>query len=99
MKDRGIKKMPKCSWIEGHKMVHVFLCRRQITSIDKGDLCKVGEIGLEDEGGKVSSRFKNLLNAVEGWEKELFLCHHGETLAIAFGLLNMPHGTTIRPLS
>ncbi|XP_057873988.1 pentatricopeptide repeat-containing protein At4g13650-like [Cryptomeria japonica] len=24
MKDRGIKKIPGCSWIEGHKMVHAF---------------------------------------------------------------------------
>ncbi|XP_059068286.1 pentatricopeptide repeat-containing protein At4g30700-like [Cryptomeria japonica] len=39
---------------------------------------------------------RHLLSDVEEEEKELFLCHHSEKLAIAFGLLNTPAGTTIR---
>ncbi|XP_057837805.2 pentatricopeptide repeat-containing protein At4g18520, chloroplastic-like [Cryptomeria japonica] len=52
MKDRGIKKSPGCSWIEGHKMVHAFCVG------DTEELSKVGEIGLGDEGSRVISRFK-----------------------------------------
>lgn len=37
-----------------------------------------------------------MLNDVEEEEKELFLCHHSEKLAIAFGLLISSSGTTIR---
>lgn len=36
------------------------------------------------------------LNDVEVEEKELFLFHHSEKLAVAFGLLKTPPGTTIR---
>ncbi|XP_057837437.2 pentatricopeptide repeat-containing protein At2g13600 isoform X2 [Cryptomeria japonica] len=76
MKDRGIKKIPGCSWIEGHKMVHTFLSRRQITSTDKRDPCKAGKISLGDEGSRVFPNSKQLVNDVEEEEKESFLCHH-----------------------
>jgi hypothetical protein len=57
MKDKGIKKIIACSYIEGHKMVHPFLYKRYITSTNMGDLCKIREIGL------ANSRI--LLNVVE----------------------------------
>ncbi|XP_059069450.1 pentatricopeptide repeat-containing protein At2g39620-like [Cryptomeria japonica] len=37
MKDRGIKKIPGCSWIENHKMVHVF-CAGDRSHSQTGDL-------------------------------------------------------------
>ena len=39
---------------------------------------------------------RNLLNDVEEEKKESFVGYHSEILAIAFGLLNTPPGTTIR---
>ncbi|XP_057816410.1 pentatricopeptide repeat-containing protein At4g02750-like [Cryptomeria japonica] len=46
MKDRGIKKIPGCSWIEGHKMVHAF-CIGDRSHPDPRDICKVGESAWE----------------------------------------------------
>ncbi|XP_057834759.2 pentatricopeptide repeat-containing protein At2g03880, mitochondrial [Cryptomeria japonica] len=43
MKDRGIKKIPGCSWIEGHKMVH-FFCVGDRSHPQNIDPYKVGEI-------------------------------------------------------
>ena len=39
---------------------------------------------------------RQLPNDVEEEEKEVFLCHHNEKLAIVFGLLDIPLATTIR---
>jgi pentatricopeptide repeat protein len=46
MKERGIIKLPGCSWIESYKMVHAFLCRRQTIPMGVGYLCKDGETCL-----------------------------------------------------
>lgn len=37
-----------------------------------------------------------VLHDVEEEQKEQILCHHSEKVAIAFGLINTPPGTTIR---
>jgi len=68
----------------------MLLCSRQITSTDKRDICKVGEIGLEDESSKVFSKFKIFIEFYGRIGKIII------SVAIAFGLLNMPHGATIR---
>lgn len=39
---------------------------------------------------------RHALNDVEEEEKELFLYHHSEKLAITYGLINSHAGTTIR---
>ncbi|XP_057871944.2 pentatricopeptide repeat-containing protein At1g15510, chloroplastic isoform X2 [Cryptomeria japonica] len=58
MKDRGIIKIPGCSWIEVHKIIHTF-CVGDRSHPDTGDLCnKFREIGLLDEGNREFSRFK-----------------------------------------
>ncbi|XP_057862781.2 putative pentatricopeptide repeat-containing protein At3g49142 [Cryptomeria japonica] len=96
MQDREVKKVPGCSWIEDHKMIHVF---------SVGDRSHPQTQEIYEELEKLSWRMKlagyfpdskHVLNDVEEEEKELFLCHHSEKLAIAFGLLNTPPGTTIR---
>ena len=61
-----------------------------------GELCKIGEIGLENEGNKVFLDSRLLLNVVEQKKKESFIFHHSENLPIAFGLLNMAPSTTIK---
>ncbi|KAH9288084.1 hypothetical protein KI387_032201 [Taxus chinensis] len=56
MKERGIQKIPGCSWIDGHQMARAFLCRIQITPT--GNLCEVGEFVLGDEDSILFSSFK-----------------------------------------
>ncbi|XP_057862799.2 pentatricopeptide repeat-containing protein At5g48910 [Cryptomeria japonica] len=96
MKDRDIKKVPGCSWIEGHKTVHTFLVGDRSHPQTKEIYEKLEELSqeLKAEGYLPDSR--HVANDVEDEEKELFLCHHSEKLAIAFGLLNTSPGTTIR---
>ncbi|XP_059069395.1 pentatricopeptide repeat-containing protein At3g24000, mitochondrial-like [Cryptomeria japonica] len=96
MKDRGIKKIPGCSWIESHKMVHAFCVGDRSHPQTKEIYEELEKLAWEMKAAGYFPDSKRLLNAVEEEEKELFLCHHSEKLAIAFGLLNTPLGTTIR---
>ncbi|XP_057836797.2 putative pentatricopeptide repeat-containing protein At3g13770, mitochondrial isoform X1 [Cryptomeria japonica] len=96
MKDRGIKKIPGCSWIEEHKMVHAF-CAGDRTHPQTQEIhAKLEKLAWEMKAAGYFPDSRHLLNDVEEEEKESFLCHHSEKLAIAFGLLNTPPGTTIR---
>ncbi|XP_059066116.1 pentatricopeptide repeat-containing protein At2g22070 [Cryptomeria japonica] len=57
---------------------------------------KLDELSQDMKAAGYFPGSRHALNDVEEEEKELFLCHHSEKLAIAFGLLNTPPGTTIR---
>ncbi|XP_057820359.2 pentatricopeptide repeat-containing protein At4g02750-like isoform X2 [Cryptomeria japonica] len=96
MEDRGIKKMPGCSWIEVHKTIHVFCVGDRSHPQTQEIYAKLEDLSwqMKTEGYMPDKR--HALNDVEEEEKELFLCHHSEKLAIVFGLLNTSTGTTIR---
>ncbi|XP_057873705.2 pentatricopeptide repeat-containing protein At4g30700-like [Cryptomeria japonica] len=96
MKDKEIKKIPGCSWIEGHKMVHAFCVGDRSHPQTQEIYAKLEQLSWEMKAAGYIADSRHVLNDVEGEEKELFLCHHSEKLAIAFGLLNAPPGTTIR---
>ncbi|XP_059067597.1 pentatricopeptide repeat-containing protein At4g30700 [Cryptomeria japonica] len=57
---------------------------------------KVEKLALEMKAAGYFPDSRQSLNDVVEEEKELFLSHHSEKLAIAFGLLNEPNRTTIR---
>ncbi|XP_057853782.1 pentatricopeptide repeat-containing protein At3g12770-like [Cryptomeria japonica] len=96
MRDRGIKKIPGCSWIEGQKMVHAFCAGDRSHPQTQEIYAKLEELSWEMRVAGYFSDSRHLLNDVEEEEKDLFLCHHSEKLAIAFGLLNTFPGTSIR---
>ncbi|XP_057816438.2 pentatricopeptide repeat-containing protein At3g12770-like [Cryptomeria japonica] len=96
MKDREIKKIPGCSWIEGHKMVHAFCVGDRSHPQTQEIYAKLEKLALDMKAAGYSPDSNHSLNDVEEEERELFLCHHSEKLAIAFGLLNNPPGTIIR---
>ncbi|XP_057873023.2 pentatricopeptide repeat-containing protein At4g30700-like [Cryptomeria japonica] len=96
MEDRGIKKIPGCSWIEHQKMVHVFCVGDRSHPQAQEIYAKLEKLAWEMKMVGYFSDSRRLLNDVEDEERELFLCHHSEKLAIVFGLLNTPPGTTIR---
>lgn len=96
MKRAGVKKEPGCSWIEFGDEVHRFLAGDQLHP--QSDRLYTF---LED----LSERMKKdgyvpdtscVLHNVNEDEKQNLLCGHSERLAIAFGILNTPPGTTIR---
>eukprot|EP01018_Ginkgo_biloba_P004466 Gb_36636 [translate_table: standard] len=96
MKDRGVKKEPGFSWIEVKNRTHSFVV---------GDRWHPQKEEIYSMLEKLAGQMKiagyvpdtNLvLQNVEPQQKEHFLGHHSEKLAIAFGLLSTPSGTTIR---
>ncbi|XP_059073199.1 pentatricopeptide repeat-containing protein At1g08070, chloroplastic-like [Cryptomeria japonica] len=96
MKDRGVTKIPGCSWIEGHKMVHAF-CVGDRSHPQTREICaELEKLALEMKAAGYFPDSRHLSNDVEEEEKEFFLSRHSEKLAIDFGLLNTPPGTTIR---
>ncbi|XP_057845433.2 pentatricopeptide repeat-containing protein At4g02750-like isoform X2 [Cryptomeria japonica] len=96
MKDRGIKKMPGCSWIEVHKTVHVFSAGDRSHPQTQAIYTKLEELSCEMKAAGYILDSVPAVNNIEEEEKELFTCHHSEKLAMAFGLLNTPPGRTIR---
>lgn len=96
MKDMGVRKEPGCSWIEAGDEVHKFMSG-DASHPQSADLHRLLE-ELSDKmrkEGYVPDTSCVLYNVREE-EKEWLLCGHSERLAIAFGILNTPPGTTIR---
>ncbi|KAK7825338.1 pentatricopeptide repeat-containing protein [Quercus suber] len=96
MKEMGVRKEPGCSWIELGDEVHKFLA---------GDVLHPQSKLLHGFLETLSERMRKVgyvpdtscvLHNIDEEEKETLLCGHSEKLAIAFGILNSPPGTTIR---
>ncbi|WOH06957.1 hypothetical protein DCAR_0626386 [Daucus carota subsp. sativus] len=96
MMNMGVRKEPGCSWIEFEDEVHKFIA---------GDGSHPQSKQLHEFLETLSDKLKKggyvpdtscVLHNVNEDEKENLLCSHSERLAIAFGLLNSPPGTTIR---
>ncbi|XVF46081.1 hypothetical protein PTKIN_Ptkin02bG0259500 [Pterospermum kingtungense] len=96
MKEMGVRKDPGCSWIEFGDEVHKFIA---------GDASHPQSEQLHGFIETLSEKMRKegyvpdtscVLHNVDEEEKETLLCGHSEKLAIAFGILNSPPGTTIR---
>ncbi|KAG9446717.1 hypothetical protein H6P81_012845 [Aristolochia fimbriata] len=96
MNERGIKKTPGCSLIEVDGVIHELFAEDTDHPLSKEIYDKVEEmverIKLE---GFVPNTSEARFDAEED-EKETSVSHHSEKLTIAFGLLKMEPGTTIR---
>ncbi|XP_020586597.1 pentatricopeptide repeat-containing protein At2g02980, chloroplastic [Phalaenopsis equestris] len=97
MSERGVAKVPGCSSIEVDSKVHEFFAgdgkhpdsnevRRMVDEVME----ELKAVGYVPDTGKV--RHVDLTEE----EKEESLRYHSEKLAIAFGLMKTPPGTTIR---
>ncbi|KAH9311010.1 hypothetical protein KI387_026045, partial [Taxus chinensis] len=84
MKDRGVKKVPGCSWIEVHKALHAFCVGDRSHPQTQDIYAKLEELSLEMKAAGYVSDTRSALNDVEEEEKQSLLCHHSEKLAIAF---------------
>lgn len=96
MEHRGIKKEPGCSWIEVNRRIHTFIMgdnsHPQINCVDK-ELKQIIR-RLKEVGYIPDTNF--VLQDLEGEQMEDSLQYHSEKLAIAFGIMSLPHGQTIR---
>ncbi|CAN4086410.1 unnamed protein product [Withania somnifera] len=96
MTDRGIKKMPGCSLIEMHGIVHEFVAGDLSHPQSKSIYTKLAELIEELKfAGYVPDTSEVSLDIGEE-EKENSLNRHSEKLAIAFGLINSEPGSAIR---
>lgn len=93
---QGLKKNPGCSWIVTRGQLNIFVANdsshpqvKKIESLLKRLRAKMNEEGLHPK-----TRYA-LINA-DDMEKEIALCGHSEKLAMAFGMLSLSPGQTIR---
>ncbi|KAF7803289.1 pentatricopeptide repeat-containing protein DOT4, chloroplastic [Senna tora] len=94
---KRLKKSPGCSWIEAKGKFNIFVAgdiasHPQAKRIET--LLKKLRIRMKNEGYFPNMKYA-LINA-DDMEKEVALCGHSEKLAMAFGILNLPRGSTIR---
>ncbi|GER56915.1 pentatricopeptide repeat-containing family protein [Striga asiatica] len=96
MKEMGVRKEPGCSWIEFDDGVHKFVAGDKLHAQSERIYEFLGDlfVRMKEEGYVPDTSC--VLHDVDEQEKESLLCGHSERLAIAFGLLNAPPGTTIR---
>ncbi|XP_047333978.1 pentatricopeptide repeat-containing protein At3g57430, chloroplastic [Impatiens glandulifera] len=96
MKELGVRKEPGCSWIELDDEVHKFTaCDGSHSEIEKiRSFLETMSEKMKKEGYVPDTSC--VLHNVDEDEKENILCGHSEKLAIAFGLMNTPAGSTIR---
>ncbi|KAL4183506.1 hypothetical protein AMTRI_Chr11g155480 [Amborella trichopoda] len=96
LRSKGLKKTPGCSLIEIDGEVHAFIVGNtdhpEIDEIYK--MLKHLILEIQVVGYVPDTKF--VVQDVPNDVKEEILCHHSEKLAIAFGLLRTPPGTTIR---
>lgn len=92
----GMRKTPGCSWIEVKNKIHAFMAG------DKSHPCyeKIREamevlMELMENEGYVPDT-SEVHHDVEEEQKKYLVCSHSERLAIVFGIINTPSGTTIR---
>jgi hypothetical protein len=95
MKEMGVRKEAGCSWIEFGDEVHKFVAGDG-SHPQSEQLHGFLEILLEKMKKEMYVPDTScVLHNVGEEEKETLLCGHSEKLAIAFGILNTPPGTTI----
>ncbi|XP_077220250.1 pentatricopeptide repeat-containing protein At3g12770-like isoform X2 [Tasmannia lanceolata] len=93
---KGLKKEPGCSFIEFNKSIHRFLVGDKSHCQTEDIYAKLEELSVQlKEAGYIPDT-SSVFYDVEEDVKEKMLWHHSERLAIAFALLNLPSGMTIR---
>ncbi|KAJ0048202.1 hypothetical protein Pint_15544 [Pistacia integerrima] len=96
MREKGIKKTPGCSLIELDGEIYEFFAEDNVCSHSK-EIYKAAENMIKKikSAGYIPNTADARLDAEED-DKEAAVAHHSEKLAIAFGLIKTPPGTTIR---
>lgn len=96
MRERGIKKTPACSWIEVKNRVHCFWAGDEShPHYEKiNQALNVLMEQMEKEGYVADT--SPVLHDVDEDQKSSLLRSHSERLAMAYGIISTPAGTTIR---
>ncbi|TVU36462.1 hypothetical protein EJB05_18397, partial [Eragrostis curvula] len=96
MRKQNVRKEPGVSWVEFKGQVHQFCMgdkshskQREIDQCLDEIIAKIRQCGY-------APNMSMVFHDMEDEEKEVSLVHHSEKLAIAFALLSLPEGVTIR---
>eukprot|EP01018_Ginkgo_biloba_P009794 Gb_07756 [translate_table: standard] len=96
MKEKGLKKMPGCSWIEVNNKVHAFLVGDRSHPRTQEIYAMLEILSGQMKGAGYVPETNLVLHDVENEQKEHIIGHHSEKLAIAFALISTSPGTSIR---
>ncbi|KAF5176929.1 Pentatricopeptide repeat-containing protein dot4 protein [Thalictrum thalictroides] len=93
---RRLRKSPGCSWIETKSKVQVFFAGDKSHPEAKKieSLLEKVRMRMKEDGISPNKRYALLISGDE--QKEEALCGHSEKLAMAYGILNLPYGKTVR---
>ncbi|GAV65255.1 PPR domain-containing protein/PPR_2 domain-containing protein/DYW_deaminase domain-containing protein, partial [Cephalotus follicularis] len=96
MRNKGIKKRPACSWVEVKNKIHAFIAGdKSHPFYDRiNEALKELLEQMEREGYVPDTN--EVLHDIEEEQKRDLLRSHSERLAIGFGIISTPPGTTIR---
>ncbi|KAL7144050.1 hypothetical protein ABFS83_08G232500 [Erythranthe nasuta] len=96
MKDRKVKKEQGISWLQLKSEVHVFGADDSVHLQRDEVYRKMAEIWEDIKKMGFVPETSSVLHDLDEELKEEILKHHSEKLAIAFGLMSTPDGTTLR---
>lgn len=96
MRQRGVTKEPGCSWIELDGSIHRFLAGESMHPESELVHAHMDELWDRMRRQGYTPDTSCVLHDIDDGEKAAILRYHSEKLAIAFGLLQTPPGTTIR---
>eukprot|EP01018_Ginkgo_biloba_P018799 Gb_11545 [translate_table: standard] len=96
MKDRGLKKIPGCSYIEVNNRVYSFLVGDRLHPQSEKIYSMLATLAGQMKEAGYAPNTDFVLHDVEEEVKEHMLGSHSEKLAIAFGLISTSPGTPIR---
>ncbi|CAJ1938673.1 unnamed protein product [Sphenostylis stenocarpa] len=92
----GFKKDQGCSWIEIQGKFNIFAAgdtsHPQAKRIDS----LLRDLRMKMDRGGYTNKMRYALINPDDMNKEVLLCGHSEKLAMAFGILNLPPGKTVR---
>lgn len=96
MKATGVKKEPACSWVQIENSVHMFVADDD-THPKSGDIYRMWEeINMRIKKAGYVPNTAHVLLHINEQERETKLKYHSEKIALAFALINMPAGASIR---
>ncbi|CAK8578567.1 unnamed protein product [Lathyrus sativus] len=92
LRNRRFKQDPGCSWIEVGGKLNIFDAGNTKHPQAKRIDALLRKLSLQMKNGDYSIKLIN----EDDMEKEVIQCGHSEKLAMAFGILNLPSGRTVR---
>ncbi|XP_068667974.1 pentatricopeptide repeat-containing protein At5g50390, chloroplastic [Aristolochia californica] len=96
LKQRGLRMLPACSWIEINKRAHQFSFGETSHPLREGIYRTLNELMKDiQKYGYVPDKTRSLLPDVEEPEEQM-ATYHSEKLAIAFGLISTPASTSLQ---